>query len=87
MGVSGTLKTLSDQEKYIIKDHYKIEYHTYMPSMFGANKLKFDKKEHVTVENKDDFYGSICDRIKVKLDNKRPVLVFFENKKKLLEFF
>ena len=87
MGVSGTLKTLSDQEKNIIKVHYNIDFHTYMPSMFGANNLKFDKKEHISVEKKDDYYGSICDKIKVKLDNGRPVLVFFESKKKLLEFF
>ena len=80
MGVSGTLETLNDEEKTIIKDHFKIEYHTYMPSVFGANKRKFDKKEHISVEKKEDYYGSICDKIKVKLENGRPVLVFFENK-------
>ena len=37
MGVSGTLKTMSEAEKKIIFDDYKIKIFTYMPSIFGKN--------------------------------------------------
>jgi hypothetical protein len=35
MGVSGTLKTMSQVEKKIISDDYNIKIFTYMPSIFG----------------------------------------------------
>lgn len=42
MGVTGTLKTLSDPEKDIINKEYKINHFTYMPSAFGKNNNKFN---------------------------------------------
>ena len=47
MGVSGTLETLSEEEKTIIKDHFNIHYYTYLPSVYGDNNLKFRRDENV----------------------------------------
>ena len=41
IGVTGTLKTLTPQERNIVERAYNITKSTYMPSVFGANKLKF----------------------------------------------
>lgn len=37
MGVTGTLKSLSDPEKDIVEKVYKIENKTFIPSVFGSN--------------------------------------------------
>lgn len=38
MGVTGTLKTLSEDKKNIMREKYQIERFTYIPSVFGENK-------------------------------------------------
>ncbi len=57
MGVTGTLKTLSEPEKDIIQKVYNININTYMPSVFGKNNRKFAKGADVLVENKDDYFN------------------------------
>jgi hypothetical protein len=37
LGVTGTLKTLSDPEKDIVENEYKILKKTFTPSVFGMN--------------------------------------------------
>lgn len=37
MGVTGTLKSLSEPEKNIVENDYKIKNKTYIPSVFGKN--------------------------------------------------
>jgi hypothetical protein len=44
MGVTGTLKCLSESEKYVVEKDYKILKFTYTPSVFGANNLVFAPK-------------------------------------------
>ena len=41
LGVTGTLKGLSQRETDILKIHYSIKEMTYMPSVYGNNKLRF----------------------------------------------
>ncbi|KAL4489801.1 hypothetical protein ABPG72_022441 [Tetrahymena utriculariae] len=55
-GVTGTLETLSDPEKKIIKNIYNITKNTYIPSVFGKNKRKFAEKKDIYVENEDDYF-------------------------------
>lgn len=43
LGVSGTLEQISEYEKNIIKNYYKINLFTITPSMFKKNKPKFDQ--------------------------------------------
>ncbi|CAF1389902.1 unnamed protein product [Rotaria sordida] len=90
MGVTGTLVTLNEPEKAIIKNVYKINKTTITPSVFGKNNLQFTKKDDIRIENSDDYFNvikkEIDDRLRGKTD-KRPVLVFFESEKKLKEFY
>ncbi|CAF3312638.1 unnamed protein product, partial [Rotaria sp. Silwood2] len=89
MGVTGTLLTLSDPEKAVIKNVYKINKTTITPSVFGQNNLKFTKKDDIRIENSDDYFNvikrEIDDRLVGKSD-KRAVLIFLESEKKLKEF-
>ena len=41
LGVTGTLKTLTSDESQILKDHYGISNMTFIPSVYGNNKLLF----------------------------------------------
>jgi len=41
MGVTGTLKDINFSKRKIINDIYNIKTNTYMPSVFGYNKLDF----------------------------------------------
>ncbi|CAF1394740.1 unnamed protein product [Adineta steineri] len=90
MGVTGTLNTLSDPEKAIIRNVYKIHKQTITPSVFGQNNLKFSKKDDIMIESSDDYFNvikrEIDDRLQGKTD-KRAVLVFLESEKKLKEFY
>lgn len=91
MGVTGTLETLSDPEKKVIKDDYKITRETFVPSVFGVNNIRFIEKEDIMIENNDDYFNrikrEIDDRIVGRNSEKRAVLVFFESKAKLMEFY
>ncbi|CAF3383520.1 unnamed protein product [Rotaria socialis] len=91
MGVTGTLETLSDQEKEVIKSVYKIHKTTITPSVFGANNLKFTKKDDIRIESSDDYFNvirrEIDDRLVGKSSEKRAVLVFFESEKKLKTYY
>ncbi|CAF3605157.1 unnamed protein product [Rotaria sp. Silwood1] len=91
MGVTGTLETLSDPEKHIINHIYKINKSTFTPSVFGKNNLKFTEKDDIMIENSDDYFNTIVrevqTRLKGKSYDKRAVLVFFESKQKLKEFY
>ncbi|XP_065663330.1 uncharacterized protein LOC136085791 [Hydra vulgaris] len=91
MGVSGTLKTLSQSEKNIIES-YGIKNFTYIPSIFGKNKLHFAKEADTFIENNDDYFAKLDEHIEhsTKTSNKeikRPVLVFFNTKTSLMEFY
>jgi energy-coupling factor transporter ATP-binding protein EcfA2 len=87
LGVTGTLKTISKSEKQIIEEAYNIKKKTYMPSVFGENKRKFAKEADVFIENRDDYFITLREKIDFSLtENKRAVMVFFESKKNLNEF-
>jgi hypothetical protein len=59
MGVTGTLKTLSDAERKIVENIYNIQKNTYMPSVYGENKRQFAKEADVFIEKKDDYYSRL----------------------------
>lgn len=91
MGVTGTLITLSDPEKMIVKKEFGIKESTYMPSVFGENKCTFREEADTHVVNKADYFMRICEHITKQLEpekgKKRAILVFFESKKLLKEFY
>jgi len=89
--VTGTLEHLSSAEKEVMKDSYFIDTETYMPSVYGENKGTFALNADIKIENKDDYFMTICNEITSRLagttvGTQRAVLVFFENQKKLEEF-
>lgn len=90
MGVTGTLRTLSDPEKNVIQNVYKIYKNTYSPSVFGKNDLKFGKNSDILIENSDDYFNvikrEIDTRLAGKAEGQRAALVFFDSEKKLREF-
>ncbi|ETO07585.1 hypothetical protein RFI_29807, partial [Reticulomyxa filosa] len=92
MGVSGTLKTLSVPEQEIVETHYHISKNTYMPSLFGNNKLIFAEKKDILIVEECDYFTTLKKEIDDRLIGtnsvtKRAVLVFFESKKQLMEFY
>lgn len=91
LGVTGTLKELSDEEKQIIVEQYKIERDSYMPSMYGDSNLMFEKTSNVQVyEDEDNHMLAIQKEILEVLKqsrSKRAILVFFEDEDKLNTFF
>ena len=91
LGVTGTLKTLSEAEQNIMKDTYKIERHTYMPSLFGVNKLQWKPKLDIDLFNLTNYHENLKEQIKRKINDHpggpRCVFVCFETRKKLKQFY
>lgn len=92
MGVTGTLETLSRTELDIIEESYNIRKKTFAPSVYGANNLLFSENADIKIETEVDYYNAIKREIDDRLvgktaDGHRSVLVFFENKDKLLAFY
>ncbi|XP_065682268.1 uncharacterized protein LOC136095498 [Hydra vulgaris] len=90
MGVTATLKSLSQAENKIIKS-YRIKRFIYIPSIFGENKLCYDKNLHIFIEKDNEYFKNLNEHIlssmEVLKEHKRPVLVFFETKSTLMEFY
>ncbi|CAF3338635.1 unnamed protein product, partial [Rotaria sp. Silwood2] len=91
IGVTGTLETLTDPEKKVIINDYKVRKRTYVPSVFGQNNLRFKEKDDIMIENSNDYFNrikrEIDDRIVGKNSEKRAILVFFESRAKLMQFY
>ena len=87
MGVTGTLESLSNTEKKIISEDYKIQLETIMPSVFGKNMRKFNPKDDIYIENKDDYFNRIMNEAHKKLEDERAVLIFFDTMKDLNDFY
>ena len=92
MGVTGTLDTLQDFEKRVMREEYKIYKETYLPSVFGQSNFQFSENSDVLVETSDSYYIKIINEITNKLNKRgihtpRAVLVFFESKINLEEFY
>jgi len=88
MGVTGTLKTLNPAQRNIIEKVYRITKNTFVPSVFRKNNFDFKPKDHIRIENENDYHVTILKEIKAKLageSGKRAVLVFFESAKRLKE--
>jgi hypothetical protein len=92
MGVTGTLKTLSKPEIDIIENIYDIRKKTFTPSVFGKTNLTFIEQGDVMIENEVDYFNRMQREIDCRLKGKiqgteRAVLVFFESKSTLDEFY
>jgi hypothetical protein len=100
MGVTGTLKTLSNPEKKLLTDVYKIQIFSYIPSVYGKTKLNFggDSIDDCKIESLNGIHTVIRNEINKRIQpagnnvgnnkaTKRSVLVFFESVPKLIAFY
>lgn len=79
LGVTGTLTTLSDYEKKVVKEYYQIHESSVMPSFFGASNLQFNKRYDVNCfKSRSDWMNAIFSRINAILNSMRSVLVIFD---------
>ena len=90
MGVTGTLKSLSDPERAIINTEYKINKYTCLPSVYGDKKI--EDEPHLTICPSENFFINLVEEIKGQLrgrlsGTRRAVMVFFETEKLLREFY
>ena len=85
-GVSGTLSSLANKEKTILKDTYNIHTNTYIGSIFGQSKLSFDPDRDVKVFDQSNYFSSIKKEIDVVFSANRSILIFFEDIKHLKAF-
>ncbi|CAF3988523.1 unnamed protein product, partial [Rotaria sordida] len=90
LGVTGTLENLDDFKKSVIENTYNIRKKTFIPSIFGQNNLTFMSDNDIMIENRHKYFN----RINTEIDNKstgssekRAILIFFESKQKLEEFY
>ncbi|CAF4303167.1 unnamed protein product [Rotaria sp. Silwood2] len=86
-GVTGTLKTLAESEKNILKTIYHIDKNTYMPSVFGKSNRNYNSANDVQVVNVSEYFMRIRGEIDTMRSAQRPILVFFESEEKLLAFY
>ena len=92
LGVTGTLSVLNKEEKRIIKEDFKIKHKTYTPSIYGNNNLTFKPSRNFCICEGDDYFKKIAENVKsgLSVEKKgdiRAVLIFFESKKILDNFF
>ena len=93
MGVTGTLETLNKIVKKELSTFYKISKQTLAPSVYGEKQLaEFDLKEDLKITKEDDYYNTITNEIKRRQttqenDLLRPLIVVFENRTKLMNYY
>ena len=91
MGVTGTLKSVSAVQREIIVNDFNIHEETYIPSVFGDNKLEFNPVTNVHVVDRSSFFQQIIDQINENLIGEgvgqRAVIVIFEDEKILKELY
>jgi len=90
LGVSGSLDTITDVELGILEQDYGIHKKTYIPSVYGDNKLRFIPKRKnqedvpdIKIVEEAGYYTEITSEIKNRreiADKLCPVIVIFENR-------
>ncbi|KAH3764756.1 helicase carboxy-terminal domain protein [Pelomyxa schiedti] len=92
MGVTGTLEHLSPVEKEIMRETYGIAKETYIPSVYGETHRTFALNRDIKIVEKERHFAEISAEIKSRIQGRTPgtsraVLVFFESRKVLMEFY
>ena len=85
-GVSGTVEQLQPFQRQEVKKH-GLQVFTTMPSVYGKSQFHFlERDDAFNVVPKKDFHQAIVLAIQKKTEEKRAVIVFFEDKLHLDEF-
>mmetsp|Transcript_1455 Transcript_1455/g.3038 ORF Transcript_1455/g.3038 Transcript_1455/m.3038 type:complete len:1794 (-) Transcript_1455:138-5519(-) len=87
LGVSGTLSALGEYEIDILSK-YGVDTFMFVPSVYGDSNFQFDKAGNgILIDtSKSDHYHSISSQIKCMVNQKRSVIVFFQDSARLKEF-
>jgi hypothetical protein len=86
LGVTGTLETLSDTEKEIVRDQYQITRFVYMPSVYGVNAVKM--LGILPTRSLDDFHQGLVDEVDLyAVQGCRAIILFFNSKEALVAFW
>ena len=90
-GVTGTLNTLTSEEKNLLQTEYHITKETVIPSAYGSKRgrldFSFENQLHVMVlENESEWHARIEKEISESVAVSRPVLVVFKNDRALQNF-
>ena len=88
-GVTGTLTTLPDPDKTVLKKEFGVDLTTIAPSVYGNSNLDFNFQEpmHVVVEDSvATWRRKIAEVAQRESANKRPVLICFKNDTELDEY-
>lgn len=83
MGVTGTLETMSEEERRIVKEEYDIKKLVYMPSVYGHNQVQ--TRRITAARNKDEFVKTLVEEIETHRKN-RAAIVFFDSSMELRDF-
>ncbi|XP_039429564.1 uncharacterized protein LOC120412980 [Culex pipiens pallens] len=87
LGVTGTLTTLSNYEKMVVKKSYNIHKSSVMPSFFGTSNLNFNEASDVTcVNTASDWMNTIYSKIITMVNAKRSVLIIFDTEENINTF-
>ncbi|GKY99695.1 hypothetical protein MPSEU_000923500 [Mayamaea pseudoterrestris] len=98
LGVTGTLSALSKEERCVLEDRYDIFKYSCIPSVFGENRLDFAPESATDViicSQREDHFLELKHEIHRRRtmtrrgleEVDRPVMVFFESKRALLDFY
>ena len=85
-GVTGTLKTLANVEKEILKNVYVINRFTFIASVYGKNNRNYNSRDDVLIIDESGYYMRIREEIDIMCNAGRSILVFFESEEKLNAF-
>lgn len=90
--ILGTLRTLSPATQNIINDTYGIARHTYMSSIVGSNKLKWDERQDIELYDESVYHENLKQHIAKKINdggakNPRCVFLSFDTKRTLEDFY
>ena len=90
-GVTGTLETLSAEEKELLREEYSITKETLVPSAYGSQRLRLnfcfeDDKHAIVADDEANWFRSIDQEVALAVGAGRAVLVCFKNDRALQGF-
>eukprot|EP00808_Paulinella_micropora_P003433 g32056.t1 len=87
LGVTGTLSTMEDFEREVLKSEFKILLSTLTPSIYPNDKFKFDEQRDVVcLHDRTHFFEMLALDANKRREAARPVLIFFHSDKALEDF-
>jgi hypothetical protein len=84
LGVSGTISSISESKRTVLRQKYKIAEMYEVPSIYGQNNRAEDMYQIVKSEQ---FYSVIVKQAHAVISTGRPVAIFFRTIKEIINFY